>query len=153
MKAKPKEGSLAGGSPLIHVVDDDPSVVLALKRLLRSWGMQVRTFSSGEAFLSAALDLPAADCVVLDIQMPGMTGLEVQARMNQAGSDIPIIFITGHETEGVEERALKAGAIGFLRKPFSDCTMVALIRRGTEERRKPAGQAVKQEQPITKERK
>jgi FixJ family two-component response regulator len=136
MKASVEETQLPNQPPLIHVVDDDPSVVLALKRLLRSWGMQVRTFASGAEFLSAARDSPGADCLVIDVQMPGMTGLEVQVRMNQAGLCMPIIFITGHELEGAEERALKAGAVGFLRKPFRDEALVGLIRRGMQRRLK-----------------
>jgi FixJ family two-component response regulator len=123
--------------PLIHVVDDDPSVCRALKRLLRSWGMQVRTFESGQEFLSAQSSPHDADCSVIDVQMPGMTGLEVQDHMNRAGIDVPVIFITAHEEEGVEEHALRAGAVGFLRKPFTDEALVGLIRDALQRRRKP----------------
>ncbi len=120
--------------PLIHIVDDDPAVVRALKRLLRSWGMQVRTFGSGGEFLSALKVSEDTDCSVIDVQMPGMTGLEVQATLNDRGFDVPVIFMTGHETEGVEEEAMNAGAIGFLHKPFSDEALVGLIRRALERR-------------------
>lgn len=123
--------------PIIQIVDDDPSVVQALKRLLHSWGMQVRTFASGEEFLSAQSRSHDADCSVIDVQMPGMTGLEVQERMNQAGMDVPVIFITAHEEEGIEEQALRAGAVGFLRKPFMDEALVGLIRKALECPRKP----------------
>jgi FixJ family two-component response regulator len=119
---------------LIHVVDDDPSVLRALKRLLRSWGMQVRTFASGGEFLSALQQSKDADCSVIDVQMPGMTGLEVQARLNDAGLGVPVIFMTAHETEDVEEQALKAGAVGFLRKPFPDHALVGLIRVALQRR-------------------
>lgn len=129
--------------PLIHVVDDDPSVVVALKRLLHSWGMQVRTFASGEEFLSALSKSHDADCSVIDVQMPGMTGLEVQERMNRAGMDVPVIFITAHEEEGVEELALRGGAAGFLRKPFMDEALVGLIRNALERRRKPVAGEVR----------
>jgi len=121
--------------PLIHIVDDDPSVCRALKRLLRSWGMQVRTFASGEEFLSVLKSSHDADCSVIDVQMPGMTGLEVQERMRRAGMDLPVIFITAHEEEGVEERAFKFGAAGFVRKPFSDEVLVGLIRTAMQRRR------------------
>jgi len=121
--------------PLIHIVDDDPSVCRALKRLLRSWGMQVRTFASGEEFLSVLKSSHDADCSVIDVQMPGMTGLEVQERMRRAGMDLPVIFITAHEEEGVEERAFRFGAAGFLRKPFSDEVLVGLIRTAMQRRR------------------
>ena len=125
-------------SPFIHIVDDDPSVCRALKRLLSSWGMQVRTFSSGEEFLSVLRSPHDADCSVIDVQMPGMTGLEVQEQMRRAGMDLPVIFITAHEEEGVEERALKNGASGFLRKPFTDEMLVGLIRTALKHQREPA---------------
>jgi FixJ family two-component response regulator len=123
-------------SPRIHIVDDDPAVVIALRRLLRSWGMQVRTFASGEEFLSALSRSPDADCSVIDVQMPGMTGLEVQERMTRAGMDLPVIFITAHEEEEVKENALRAGAAGFLQKPFTDEALVGLIRDALQRRRK-----------------
>jgi FixJ family two-component response regulator len=124
-------------SPLIHIVDDDPSVVIALRRLLHSWGMQVRTFASGEEFLSALSRPHDVDCSVIDVQMPGMTGLEVQERMNRAGMDVPVIFITAFMEEGIEEEAMRAGAVGFLRKPFTDEALVELIRIAVQRRRKP----------------
>jgi FixJ family two-component response regulator len=126
---------LSNISPLIHIVDDDPSVCRALKRLLRSWGMQARSFSSGPEFLSALSRSPDVDCSVIDVQMPGMTGLQVQEQMQRAGMDLPVIFITAHEEEGVEERAFKSGAAGFLRKPFSDEVLVGLIRAAMQRRR------------------
>jgi FixJ family two-component response regulator len=124
-------------APLVHVVDDDPSVILALKRLLNSWGMQVRTFGSGEEFLSALRRSHDGDCSVIDVQMPGMTGLEVQEHMNRTGINLPVIFITGHEEEGVEEHALRAGAAGFLRKPFTDDDLINLIRNALQHRLVP----------------
>jgi FixJ family two-component response regulator len=132
--------------PRVHIVDDDPSVVVALKRLLQSWGMQVRAFASGEEFLSALSRSDDADCSVIDVQMPGMTGLEVQARMNRTGIDMPVIFITAHDEEGVEENALKAGAVGFLRKPFTDDALVGLIRNALRRHRKHVACAVGPEQ-------
>jgi FixJ family two-component response regulator len=111
-------------------------VAHALKRLLHSWGMQVRTFASGEEFLSAQSRSHDVDCSVIDVQMPGMTGLEVQERMNRAGMDVPVIFITAFTEEGIEERAMRAGAVGFLRKPFTDEALVGLIRIALQRRRK-----------------
>jgi FixJ family two-component response regulator len=122
---------------MIHVVDDDPAVVRALKRLLRSWGMQVCTFTSGADFLATLDASPGADCSVIDVQMPGMTGLEVLDRLNAAGLDLPVVFMTAHETEGVEEQAMRAGAVGFLRKPFADEKLIELIRTAVR-RRQPA---------------
>jgi FixJ family two-component response regulator len=118
---------------MIHIVDDDPSVARSLRRLLRSWGMQVRTFASGAEFLSAA-GSSDADCSVIDVQMPGMTGLEVLDRMNAAGLDLPVVFMTAHDTEGAEEQAMRAGAVGFLRKPFADEALVGLIRMAIQRR-------------------
>ena len=124
-------------SPLIHIVDDDASVAHALMRLLHSWGMQVRTFASGEEFLSALSRSHDVDCSVIDVQMPGMTGLEVQEHMNRAGMDVPVIFITAFTEEGIEEKVMSAGAVGFLRKPFTDEALVGLIRIAMQRRRKP----------------
>jgi len=73
---------------------------------------------------------------VIDVQMPGMTGLEVQEALNRAGIDVPVIFITAHKEEGVEERAMRAGAIGFLRKPFMDEALVGLIHTALQRPRK-----------------
>jgi FixJ family two-component response regulator len=122
--------------PFIYIVDDDPAVVKALKRLLHSWGMHVRTFLSGEEFLAALSRSCDGDCSVIDVQMPGMTGLEVQEALKRAGIDVPVIFITAHKEEGVEERAMRAGAIGFLRKPFMDEALVGLIHMALQRPRK-----------------
>jgi FixJ family two-component response regulator len=122
--------------PRIQIVDDDPAVAKALKRLLNSWGMQVRTFASGEEFLSYLRRSQDVDCSVIDVKMPGMTGLEVQQHMNLAGIDVPVILMTAHEAEGAEEQALRAGAVGFLRKPFKDEALVELIRNAVQRRRK-----------------
>ncbi len=125
-------------TPFIHIVDDDPSVLRALKRLLRSWGMRVRAFESGEAFLAAQGRSQEADCAVIDIQMPGMTGFEVQAQMNRTGVKVPVIFITAHGEHGMEEHALGSGAAGFLQKPFTEEALVELIRRALRKRPEPA---------------
>ena len=119
---------------MIHIVDDDPSVARALKRLLRSWGMEARTFSSGAEYLAAIERSPGADCSLIDVQMPGMTGLEVLDRMNAAGLHLAVVFMTAHETEGVEDQAMRAGAVGFLRKPFADEALVGLIRMAMQRR-------------------
>jgi FixJ family two-component response regulator len=99
--------------------------------------MRVRTFGSGEEFLSALKVSPDADCSLIDVQMPGMSGLEVQDTLNRSGIDLPVIFITAHRGEGMELRAMKAGAVGFLRKPFSDDMLVGLIRKVLQCRPKP----------------
>lgn len=120
---------------LIDVVDDDPSVARGLSRLLRSCGMQVRTFGSGEEFLRSRKTLQDPDCCVIDVQLPEMTGLEIQEDLHRSGSRVPIIFITAYYDEETERRALKAGAVGFLRKPFSDELLVGLILKALRKRK------------------
>ncbi|MFJ1258197.1 response regulator transcription factor [Cupriavidus sp. CuC1] len=114
--------------PFVAIVDDDESVGRAIKRLLRSIGMQADAFASGEAFLEHVSSLPSyrPDCVILDIQMPGLNGLEVQQRL--AGSGMPVIFITAYDDIAVREQALAAGAAAYLRKPFNDELFVMTVR-------------------------
>ncbi|HTM07853.1 MAG TPA: response regulator [Verrucomicrobiae bacterium] len=118
------------GKPMIAIVDDDESVCRALKRLVRSLGMEADTFLSGQEFVDLMEAMPSfsADCVILDVQMPGITGLEVQRRLVAGGSSLPIIFITAHDEVGVRERALSMGAVAFLRKPFDDELFIRTLR-------------------------
>lgn len=127
---------------LIYVVDDDPAVARGLRRLLCSWGMEVRSFASGEEFLSALQRTPAADCSVIDVHMPGMTGLEVQENIRRRGLDLPVIFITAHYDEEIEAQASRSGA-GFLRKPFSGDLLVGLIRKAVQVRLGTGGAAAR----------
>ena len=103
-------------------MDDDESVCRAIKRLVRSLGMDADTFTSGQQFIEFIEAIPSrpVDCVVLDAQTPGLTGLEVQKRLARSGHSIPVIFITAHDEVGVREQALAAGAVAFLRKLFDD---------------------------------
>lgn len=114
--------------PFVAVVDDDESVSRAIKRLLRSIGVEAESFASGEAFLEALASIRSyhPDCVILDVQMPGLNGLEVQQRL--AGSGLPIIFITAHDDMSLREHALSAGALAYLRKPFKDEIFVRTVR-------------------------
>ncbi|MGZ8530361.1 MAG: response regulator transcription factor [Candidatus Binatia bacterium] len=116
--------------PLIAIVDDDASVCRALERLVRSLNMNAETFNSGAQFTKFIETVTSfhADCAILDVQMPGMTGLEVQAWLAQAGNALPIIFITAHDEVGVRERALASGAVAFLRKPFDDELLIKTLR-------------------------
>ena len=116
--------------PLIAIVDDDASVCRALRRLVRSLAMNAETFSTGQQFLDLLDAMPSfqPDCLVLDVQMPGMNGLEVQERLARSKSSIPVIFITAHDEIGVRERAIAAGALAFLRKPFNDELLVKTLR-------------------------
>jgi FixJ family two-component response regulator len=113
---------MSNAKPLIAIVDDDKSVCRALKRLVRSLGMDGETFASGQEFLDLVEAMPSfhPDCVVLDVQMPGLNGLEVQKRLAINGNPLPVIFITAHDDAVPRERALAAGAVAFVRKPFND---------------------------------
>src|SRR5262245_20828645 len=115
--------------PLIAIVDDDESVCRALSRLLHSLGMNTQTFSSGGEFLNFIDMVPSfrPDCVVLDLLMSGLNGLDVQERLIDIGSPASIIFITAHDEAGARERALKGGAVAFLNKPFSDETLIQAL--------------------------
>jgi FixJ family two-component response regulator len=120
--------------PLIAVVDDDESVWRAVKRLIRSMGMNADTFLCGQDFLNLLGGMPAfhPDCVVLDLHMPGMNGLEVQSRLARADRKLPVIFITAHDETCTRELALARGAAAYLRKPFNDAhfaqTLDAVLR-------------------------
>ena len=113
---------MSKSKPTIAIVDDDGSVCRAIGRLLRSLGMNADTFTSGHEFIKHIQTMPSfrPDCVVLDVQMPGMNGLEVQELLIRSENPLPVIFITAHDEASVRERALKAGAVAFLRKPFND---------------------------------
>jgi FixJ family two-component response regulator len=118
-------------------VDDDESVCRAIKRLVRSLGMEAEAFTSGRDFIELVDAMPSfqPDCLVLDVQMPGMNGLDVQEQLLSRANRLPIVFITAHDEMGVRERALSAGALAFLRKPFNDellmKTLTAAVKRGT----------------------
>lgn len=118
--------------PDVHValVDDDESVRKAVGRLLRLACRAVDVYASGRELLDALTE-HAPDCVVLDMYMPGMSGLEVQAALAAQRPDLPIVFITAHDDAAAEQRALEAGAIAFLRKPFSEQQLFAAIAAAT----------------------
>jgi FixJ family two-component response regulator len=120
--------------PLIAIVDDDESVCRAIKRLVRSLAMDADTFTSGQAFLELIEAMPSfqPDCVVLDVQMPGLNGLEVQQRMMNSRHHFPVIFITAYDEVGVREKALAGGAVAFLRKPFNDELFIKILRAALE---------------------
>jgi len=120
--------------PRIAIVDDDASVCRAVKRLLRSFSMDAETFNSGQSFIDLVEAMPSfqPDCVILDVQMPGMNGLEVQQRLVKSGHRIPVIFITAHDELGVRGKALAAGAVAFLRKPFDDQLLIKTLREAVK---------------------
>jgi FixJ family two-component response regulator len=124
-------GIMKPGAPIVFVVDDDLSVREALSSLLRSVGLQVETFASARDFLQHRRpDAPA--CLVLDVRMPGMSGLDLQRELGNAKEQIPIIFITAHGDIPMSVGAMKAGAAEFLPKPFRDQDLLDAVRQAHE---------------------
>lgn len=118
-------------------MDDDPSVLKALRRLLRARALDARTFGSGQEFLAALPDgLP--ECLIVDLQMPEMNGVELQQHLVRNGIRIPTIVITAHGDAGVRDRCKAAGAIAFLLKPLQDTALFAAIDKAIGISRKPA---------------
>jgi len=122
---------------LIHVVDDDDSFRTAIERRLKLAGYDVATYGSGQALLDASPDGAQPGCILLDVQIPGLSGPELQTRLAASGSTLPIIFLTGHADTPTTVRAIKAGAEDFLTKPVSSAQLLeaierALIRQSTE---------------------
>jgi FixJ family two-component response regulator len=111
----------------ISIVDDDESIRRATRALLRSVGYQVETFASAELFLESDA-LRETDCLVLDVRMPGIDGLELQRRLNAAQSHIPIIFVTAHDDKSYRTTAMDAGAVNFFHKPFEANAFVAAVQ-------------------------
>jgi FixJ family two-component response regulator len=118
--------------PNIFVVDDDPSVRKGLGRLLRSMGYQVQTFGSAEEFLQNATDCHGPACLVLDVKMPGLDGLDLQKRLEQRDYVMPIVFITGHGDIPMSVKAMKKGAIDFLTKPFDEEDFVKAVKEALD---------------------
>jgi len=112
---------------LVAIVDDDRSVQSAVKDLMESAGLSARCFGSAEEFLEWNQRNQTA-CLVLDVRMPGMSGLELQTKLNAEGSSIPIIFITAHGEAKMKMQAMTAGAVGFLSKPFDHEVLLEKVR-------------------------
>jgi FixJ family two-component response regulator len=121
-----------GAAPLVVVLDDDDAVCRALGSLLRSVGFQVATFGSAQDFL-ASQTTQTANCLVLDIRLPRVSGLDFQSQLAAAGIHVPIIFMTGYGDIPMTVRAMKAGAIDFLAKPFRDQDMVDAVAIAVEQ--------------------
>lgn len=117
--------------PIVFVVDDDNSVRIALQRLIKSVGIKVEAFASASDFLSHPR-YEGPGCIVCDIRMPGLSGLDLQEELAKAGNTLPIIFITGHGTVPMSVKAMKAGAIDFIEKPFEDQALLDLIQHAIE---------------------
>ena len=113
-------------APLISIVDDDDSLRNSLNNLIRSVGFRSQGFSSAEAFLNSS-ELHDTACLILDVRMPGMSGLDLQRQLVAANSPIPIVFITSHGDDDARARALAAGAVDFLYKPFREEALLKAI--------------------------
>ncbi len=117
--------------PVVFVVDDDEAICESLRLLIGDIGLEVRTFTNGRQFLEA-YDSSRPGCLVLDVRMSGMSGLELQSRLSELGIRIPIIVITGHADVPMAVEAMKAGAVDFIEKPFRDQVLLDSIQRAVE---------------------
>ena len=132
-------------TPRIFVVDDDDAVRDSLSDLIDSVGLEVATYPSAHKFLEV-YDNAQRGCLVLDIRMPGMSGLELQERLNERGSTLPIVFITGHGDVPMAVEAMKRGAVDFIQKPFRDQELLDRINLALEQnRRRRAAEDTKQD--------
>jgi len=118
-------------NPTVFVVDDDQAMRTSLQWLIESTGMQVKTFESADAFLSNFYP-ERAGCLLLDVRMPGMSGLELQSYLAREGYQLPVIIITGHGDVGMAVKAMRAGAMDFIEKPFHDEDLLRSIQRALE---------------------
>lgn len=125
-----RTGLAAHGSThrVVHIVDDDEAVRRSLAVLLASYGLSTRQFSSAEALL-AELDALEPGCLVIDIRMPGMDGLELQDALRQQGCKLPIVIVTGHADVGLAVRGMKAGALDFIEKPYSEIVLLRAVQQ------------------------
>src|ERR1700683_2295459 len=125
----------------VFVVDDDGPVRVALMNLIRSIGLRVELFASAQEFLRSKLpDVPS--CLILDVRLPGLSGLDLQRRTTESGMEIPIIFLTGYGDIPMTVRAMKAGAVEFLTKPFRDQDLLDAIQQALERDRQTRDQRV-----------
>ena len=131
--------------PMVFVIDDDAALREALSSLFRSVGLQVKAFATAPEFLQIKLP-EGPTCLVLDVRLPGLSGLDFQAELTRAKIDIPIVFMTGHGDIPMTVRAMKAGAVEFLPKPFRDQDMLDAVQTGLERdrgRRKNASETAR----------
>jgi FixJ family two-component response regulator len=122
-------------APLVFIVDDDASVRKALGRLVRAAGYEVELFGCASEFLARDVSIRPA-CLLLDVRMPGMSGIELQQTLGGTQRDLPIVFITGHGDEAVREKTLAAGAVDVLYKPVDDRVLLAAIEQALSRSRR-----------------
>src|SRR6188508_540636 len=123
------ESPIAAAKSSVFLVDDDASVRRALTRLIKSAGHNVRTFASAREFLDTKTASEEAGCLVLDVRMPGLTGLDLQRELQSRNRNLPIVFITGHGDIPMSVNAMKAGAVDFLPKPVKDSDLLRAIKQ------------------------
>lgn len=123
---------MANEDPIIFVVDDDEAVRLSTEMLIKSMGLRVESFHSAAEFLED-FDPQQPGCVILDIRMPGMSGLELQQHLNEMKASIPIVFVTGHGDVPMAVQAMKAGAVDFIQKPFRDQELIDRVHAALDE--------------------
>lgn len=122
--------------PLVYLVDDDAAVLRAFARLLQAWGYRSRTFASAQEFLDACQEpSEAPDCLLLDVHMPGLSGVELQAHLLRVGKSLPIVFLSGHLDAAIRTGALASGAVAFLQKPIDDQDLLRAVQHAVDRRR------------------
>ncbi len=126
---------MSAAGPVVSIVDDDPSMLRALRRLLRSAGLTVNSFASAEEYLRSDR-YSGPGCLVLDVHMPDQGGLDLQAQLRAADIRVPIVFITGYGEISSSVKAMKAGAVDFLPKPFADADLLDAVREALDRDRK-----------------
>jgi FixJ family two-component response regulator len=136
MKGSSRRATKGGPTPareatVVAIVDDDASVRQSMLRLVRSFGYRAEAFGSGEEYLGSPV-LGETACLLLDVRMPSMDGLEVQRRLAEKAAGIPIVFLTGRATDDEERRARSGGAVEFLRKPVGRATLFEVLQNVTE---------------------
>ena len=136
---------MSEAEPTVFIVDDDAPLRESLRNLIRSVGLRVELFASAQEFLQSQQP-EAPSCLVLDVRMPGLSGLDLQKQASDAGLEIPIIFITGHGDVPMTVRAMKAGAVEFLTKPFRDQDLLDAIQQALARSRK-----AREQQAATKQ--
>ena len=119
---------MTGPRPIVYIVDDEPGVRNSLSSLVRSVGLEARAFAGGTEFFASTRE-DAPECLVVDVRMPGISGLDLQNKLSQSSFPIPVIFITGHGDISMAVRVMKLGALEFLTKPFHDQDLLSAIRR------------------------
>jgi FixJ family two-component response regulator len=125
---------MSESGPIVFVVDDEPTVCASVKRLVRSVGIEVQTYGSAQEFLRGKRpDVPG--CLVLDVRLPDLSGLDLQQELAKANITLPIIFVTGHGDIPMSVRAMKAGAVEFLTKPFREQDLLEAIQHGIQQHR------------------